>query len=514
MSNISADLILYNANVITLDEKQPRAAMVAIESNRILKVGREEDIESFKWAKTRIVDCQGKTMVPGFNDAHCHHSGFVTSLLSVDCRFPAVRSIAGIQERIRRQAQQTPEGAWIRAVGYHEFYLVEKRHLNRWDLDEAAPHHPVKLSHRSGHACVLNSLGLQLVGISRETPEPPGGVIDRDLETGEPSGLLFEMNSHVEKAIPISSDEGMERGFKLANQQYLSHGITSIQDASWTDSLNRWQILSRFKERGMLKSRVSMMIGADEIEEFEERCLSQGSGINNCLRLGGVKMILQTTTGALNPPQEELNRLAYKAHRAGFQLTIHAVEEDEVEAAIAALEYSLGQMPKHDHRHRLEHCSICPPRLVQRLSNIQAVVVTQPPFIYYSGERYLKTVPQADQRWLYPVGSLLAGGLKVAASSDSPVVLVGIYAAAARKAETGQTVTPQECIPPLEALKMYTLNGAYASFEETVKGSITLGKLADLVVLSDDPTQVPLEEIKDIQAMMTIIDGEVVWERH
>jgi predicted amidohydrolase YtcJ len=190
MSNISADLILYNANAITLDERQPRAAMVAIEGSRILKVSGEEDIESCKRAKTRTVDCQGKTVVPGFNDAHCHHSGFVTSLLSVDCRFPAVRSIAEIQERIRRQAKQTPEGAWIRAVGYHEFYLAEKRHLNRWDLDEAAPHHPVKLSHRSGHACVLNSTGLQLVGISRETPEPPGGVIDRDLETGEPNGLL------------------------------------------------------------------------------------------------------------------------------------------------------------------------------------------------------------------------------------------------------------------------------------------------------------------------------------
>ena len=511
-----ADLLLHNAKVITLDESQPRVEMVAIKGNRILNVGREEDVESFKGARTRVVACQGKTIVPGFNDAHCHPIGLAAGLLSVDCGPSSVRSIVELQAQIRQRAKQTPKGKWIRAVGYNEFYLAEKRHPNRWDLDKAAPHHPVKLSHRSGHACVLNSLALKLLGISEETPEPPDGIIERDLETGEPNGLLFEMNPHVEKLTPPLSEEEMERGIGLANEEIISRGITSLQDATWSDSLKRWQILRGLKEREKLVSRVSMMIGIDELEEFKQRGLSTGSG-DSQLRLGGVKVILQTTTGSLNPPQEELDQLVSKAHKAGFQLALHVVEENTVEAAITALEYALCQIPKPDHRHRLEHCSVCPPHLVQRLKDIKAIVVTQPPFIYYSGERYLATMPQDDLRWLYPIGSLLSSGLRVAASSDSPVAglnpLVGIYAAVTRAAETGQTLLPQEGISRLEALKMYTLEAAYASFEEGVKGCLTPGRLADLVVLSDDPTKVPPEEIKEIEVVMTIVDGKVVWQK-
>lgn len=510
------DLLLYNATVITLDQSQPRAEMVVIKGNRILNVGREEDVESFKGARTRVVDCQGKTIVPGFNDAHCHPIGLAAGLLSVDCRPSSVRSIVELQAQIRQRAKQTPKGKWIRAMGYNEFYLAEKRHPNRWDLDKAAPHHPVKLSHRSGHACVLNSLALKLLSISGETPEPPGGIMERDLETGEPNGVLFEMNSYVEKSMPPLSEEELEKGVGLANEEFLSYGITSLQDATWSDGLERWQILRGFKEREKLVPRVSMMIGVDDLGDFEGGGLSTGSG-DSQLRLGGVKVVLHTTTGCLNPPQEELNQLVQKAHQAGFQLALHVVEENTVEAAITALEYALSQTKKPDHRHRLEHCSVCPPHLVQRLRNIKATIVTQPPFIYYNGERYLATLPPNDLNWLYSIGSLLASGVKVAASSDAPVVppnpLVGIYAAVTRATETGQTLLPQEGISRLEALKMYTLEAAYASFEEGVKGCLTPGRLADLVVLSDDPTKVPPEEIKEIEVVMTIVDGKVVWQK-
>jgi len=512
----TADLLLHNARVITLDQSQPKAAIVAIKGNRILQVGREEDVGFFKGAKTRVIDCQGITIVPGFNDAHCHPIGLAVSLLSVDCTPSSVRSIAELQAKIRQRAEQTPEGKWIRATGYNEFYLAEKRHPNRWDLDKAAPHHPVKLSHRSGHACVLNSLALKLLGISGETPEPSGGIMERDLETGEPNGLLFEMNPYVEESMPFLSEDELEKGVGLANEEFLSYGITSLQDATWSDGLKRWQILRGFKEREKLAPRVSMMIGIDEIEEFKQGGLSRGSG-DSQLRLGGVKVILQTTTGPLNPPQEELNQLVQKAHQAGFQLALHAVEENTVEAAITALECALCQVPKPDHRHRLEHCSVCPPHLAQRLKDMRAIVVTQPSFIYYSGERYLATVPPADLKCLYPIGSLLASGVKVAASSDAPVVppnpLVGIYAAVTRATETGQTLMPQEGISRLEALKMYTLEAAYASFEEGVKGCLTPGRLADLVVLSDDPIEVPPEEIKEIEVVTTIVDGKVVWQK-
>ena len=514
--NSPADLILYNARAITLDGKQPRAESIAIKGNKILAIGRNDDLRSFKGTKTEFIDCQGKTVVPGFNDAHCHPRGFAVSLLSVDCKPPAVGSIAELQARLRQRAEQTPVGRMITGMGYNHFYLAEKRHPNRWDLDKAAPDHPVKLYHSSGHACVLNSLAMKLLGISGETPEPPGGIIERDLETGEPNGLLFEMNPFVETEVPPLSEEEIGTAFGLADQEFVSHGITSLQDAGRIDSLDRWQMFHRLKERGELTPRLSMMIGAEYIEEFRERGMSMGSG-DSQLRLGGVKMILQTSTGSLSPSQEELNQMACEAHKAGFQLALHTVEESTLEAAVTALEYALHQMPKPDHRHRIEHCSVCPPHLVQRLKNIGAMVVTQPSFIYYSGERYLATVPQEDQKWLYPIGSLLGGEIRVAASSDSPIVhldpLVGIYAAVTRKAKTGQDVLPHEGISSSEALKMYTMDAAYASFEEESKGSIAPGKLADLVLLSDNPIQVSPEGIKEIQVLMTIVDGKVVWER-
>jgi len=455
-------------------------------------------------------------VVPGFNDAHCHIFSFLRKLLSIDLSPASVSSISDIKAVISRKAQSTPSGQWLTGTDYNDFYLAEKRHPNRWDIDEVAPHHPVVLSHRSLHACVLNSLALSLAGITRETPEPPGGLIDRDLNSGEPSGLLFEMLGHVrEKVMPPLSKAELTNGMTLANQHYLSQGITSLQDATVVNDFNRWQKFRRFIDSGKLKSRLYMMSGIDTVSQFREAGLVSGSGDNH-LRLGGVKVVLGEATGQLYPPQPELNQQVLDTHRAGFQLAIHAIKQSTVEAAITALEYAHSQLPQAGRRHRIEHCSECPPRLLERLKKLQAVVVTQPPFLHYSGERYLVTVPADRLQWLYRIKSLLNSGLIVAGSSDSPIVpdnpLVGIYAAVTRRAESGQQLLPHECISASQALAMYTINAAYASFEEGIKGSITPGKLADIVVLSNDPIKSPPEQIKDIKVEMTIIGGNVVWE--
>ena len=510
------DLILKNANVVTMDPRCPAAELVAIKDNRILLVAGNEELEQVGGAKSKIIDCQGKTVVPGFNDAHCHIFSFIRKLRSLDLSPSSVSSIAEIKAAIRRRVQSLPPGDWLTGTDYNEFYLAEKRHPNRWDIDEAAPQHPVVLAHRSLHACVLNSLALSLAGITRETLEPPGAIIDRDLDSGEPSGLLFEMLGYIrEKVLPPLSGEELAEGIALANQHYLSMGITSLQEATATNDWARWQTLQRFKQSGKLNSRVSMMFGLEALSQFQEAGLALGSG-DSQLRLGGVKIVLNETAGQLQPPQPELNRQAVDVHRAGFQLAIHCIEPSTVEAAIAALEYIGGQSPLAGRRHRLEHCSECPPELLERLAGLEAMVVTQPPFLYYSGERYLATLPPNRQRWLYRIKSLLDAGLMVAASSDSPVVpdnpLVGIYAAVTRQAESGQQLLPKECISASQALAMYTTSAAYTSFEEDIKGSIAEGKLADMVVLSADPTTSPPEQIKDIRVEMTIIDGKVVWE--
>ncbi|MBM4433424.1 MAG: amidohydrolase [Chloroflexi bacterium] len=524
-----AHLVLKNANVITMNPEQPRAELVAVKGNRIMLVAGNEKLREVVGAKTRIIDGEGRTVVPGFNDAHCHIFSFLRQLLGIDLSPESVRSIADIKAALHRKAQNTPPGRWLSGTGYNEFYLAEKRCPNRWDMDEVAPDHPVVLSHRSLHACTLNSLALSLAGITRETEDPPGALIDRHVATGEPTGILFEMLGYIrEKVMPPLSEEELNEGISLANEHYLSFGITSLQDATIGNNLGRWQIFRRFKDSGKLKSRLYVMSGIGAMSQFQEAGLAPESGDSH-LRLGGVKIMVKETTGQLEPSQSELNRQALSAHKAGFQLAIHAIEPATVEAAIAALEYvhsSLLSFPRNlsrtpirereSRRHRIEHCSVCPPPLLERLRKLKAVIVTQPLFLYYSGERYLATVPSDQQPWLYRIKSMLDSGLTVAASSDSPVVpdnpLVGIYAAITRKAESGQSILSEEGISAEQALAMYTVNAAYASFEEKVKGSIAPGKLADIVVLSSDPLSCPVEQIKDIHVAMTILDGKIVWE--
>ena len=209
--------------------------------------------------------------------------------------------------------------------------------------------------------------------------------------------------------------------------------------------------------------------------------------------------------------------MVLEIHRAGFQVAIHAIEENAVEATCSAIEFALQKHPRADHRHRIEHCSVCSPPLIKRLASLGIIVVTQPSFIFYNGDRYLQTVPNHELQHLYPIGSLFNAGISVAGSSDCPIVppnpLIGIYSAASRKSEAGEIVGEKEKTTPLNALRMYTLNAARASFQERLKGSITPGKFADLVVLNGDPTTATADEIKDMEVEMTILNGEVVWEK-
>ncbi len=510
------DLVLHNANVLTLDPHRPRAELVAVGAGVIVWVGSRDDLALFG-GRPRLVDCEGRTLVPGFIDAHVHVLAYASSLLSIDCSPAAVASISDIRDRIGLQAARVPPGNWLRAGGYNEFYLAERRHPTRRDLDRAAPDHPVKLDHRSLHACVLNSPALALAGISIETPDPPGGLIDRELDTGEPSGLLFGMNSYLnERIVPPLSDEELGRGVDLANESFLSAGVTSVQDASVGNSLDQWQTFQHLKERQALIPRLTVMFGLHALADFRDAGLTPGYGDSE-LRLGAAKLVLDEVSGRHNPSQEEINERVMAAHEAGCQVAMHAVEEGTVEAACAALEHCLQHTPKADHRHRVEHCSVCPPPLLRRLRDIRAVVVTQPAFLYHSGERYLQDVPESQLPWLYRTRSFLESGLRPAGSSDCPVApcspLTGIYAAVTRRAESGQVLSPEEAIAPEEALRLFTLSGAVASFEEGSKGSIEVGKLADMVVLSADPTGVESHEIKDICVERTVVGGEIVWER-
>ena len=512
-----ANLVLFNANVLTMEPLHPKADGVAIKDGKILSVTTNDDLKKWKRKKTITIDCKGKTVLPGFIDAHCHLHALAESYVTVNLEpHHNVRSISDIQTKIKDLSQELPPGTWIRGQGYNEFYLAEKRHPNRWDLDQVTSTHPIKLTHRTGHAHVLNSLALKMVGISNETPDPPDGLIDRDVNTGEPTGLLYRMGDFLSRKIPPLENHQLDQGMKIANHELLSLGITSIQDASSHNGIEQWKTFLRWKETGFLKPRVAMMLGTESFSAYREQDFKTELDKSQ-LRLGGVKIILDETTGHLKPDQAELNEKVLRIHQAGFQACLHAVEESAVEAACSAIEYALKKLPRSDPRHRIEHCSVCPRSLAKKLASLGIMVVTQPSFIYYSGDRYLQTVPAKDLKHLYPIGTLLKSGVKVAASSDCPIApanpLMGIYAATSRMTEAGEAVLSKEKITPEEGFRMYGENAARVTFEEHLKGSISPGKLADLVVLNGDPTKVPINEIKDMRVEMTILNGGIVWEK-
>ncbi len=525
-----ADLVLSNARVLTMEPEKPRAEYVALKGGRILGAGDKEQASHFKGPRTRDIDCQGMTLVPGFNDAHCHLMALASSLRGVDCGPDKAGSIAQVVKRIGERAEGVPPGKWIRAFEYDEFYLAERRHPTRWDLDRATPLHPVRLDHRTGHASVLNSRALDLLGISRHTPDPMDGVIERETG-GEPTGLLFEMGDYIRRGAGTGTDQdAFLEGIKEANGLLLSVGVTSIQDASPGNDFHRWQTFRSLKETGHLVPRVTVMAGASHLQSFRDAGLgpglTPGSG-DEALRLGAVKVMLGLTTGALHPSQAELMEIVTLACESGYQLAFHAVEEEAVEAAANALIEAQKEAQRilpfsnashrANARHRIEHCSECPPHLVDKLKIAHALVVTQPSFIYHNGEKYLSLVEDSLLPHLYPVGPLVAAAIPVAAGSDAPVTrpdpLLGIYSAVTRRTRGGPALFPANAVSVEDALRMHSVNGAYASFEEKEKGSIATGKLADLVLLDLDPTMVEPERIRELKVMMTMVGGEVAWQR-
>jgi len=511
------NLIFVNANVITMNPALPKAQHVAIRNGKIQSVARNGSLEDLRDSETEVIDCHGKTVLPGFIDPHLHFHGFAKSLMTLNLE-PRnnVRSISDIQDKIRDLCKELPPGTWVGGRGYNEFYLAEKRHPTRLDLDLATHTHPVKLTHRSGRAHVLNSLGLKLLNISKETADPKDGLIDRVPETGDPTGLLYGMGDYLAKVIPPMDNDQMEQGVKRASNELCSLGITSIHDTSPRNNLSRWEMFQCWKENELLKSRVTLSLGMESHDDCQRHPFRTRL-TESQLNLRGVKIIVHETTGRLSPSQEELNEMVLGIHRSGSQAILHAIEEKTIEAACKAIEFATQKLPKPDPRHRIEHCSVCSPSLAKRIASLGTMVVTQPSFVYFNGDRYLKTVLKPNLEHLYPIATLTENGVRVAGSSDCPIVppnpIIGVYSAISRRTEAGEFLLPEEGISPLEALKMYTIDAARATFGETSKGSIEPGKLADLVVLNGDPTELPTDEIKDIEVEMTILNGEVVWDR-
>jgi len=514
MGKFNADLVLRNANVIARDPRCPPARTIYLQDTRIREISAI-DVDPSMAGSAPVIDCKGRTVVPAFHDAHCHVEAYAESLINIDLSPASARSVEDIVSRIKSAAATVPHGKWIRGMGYNEFYLAEGRPPTLHDLDRATVDHPVILTHRSGHAHVLNSKGLRMAGITGQSEEPPGGMIERDLQTGEPNGLLFGMGHYLANVIPPLGAAELEAAVVRAGQALLSLGITTVQDATPGKSADRWKRLLDWKRRGLFPLRTILMFGLEDTGHPPTELPHNDHDVG--LFTGAIKIMLDEVRGSLNPSQEELNRIITEIHRSGRQAALHAVEETTVDAAITALECAEQRNPGKDSRHRLEHCSVCTSASVRRLSKLGAVVATNPSFIYYSGERYLTTVPSGQMSHLYAIKDMLKAGLNVAAGSDIPVSapdpLKGIYAAVTRRAENGQPVAAHQAVSTLEAIGLYTAGAAYSCFLEKELGAIAKGKRADLVILNLNPMSCDPEELKNTVVDMTVMNGIIVYSR-
>jgi predicted amidohydrolase YtcJ len=391
-------------------------------------------------------------------------------------------------------------------------------------LDLAVAGKPVFLTRVCGHVGVANSEALRLAGITRET-RVDGGMVDLD-DAGEPNGVLRENALElVWRAIPKPSLDELEKACLLACRSAVEAGVTCVH---WIlGSMDEFRVLQKLSLEGRLPLRVYLGFPVEFLDELVSLGLSTGFG-NEMVKVGFVKILADGSLGghtaALKEPyldkpktrgmmlysQRELNRLVLKAHRAGLQLAVHAIGDYAAECVLKAFENALKRFPREDHRHRVEHCSVLNPYLIKRMKGLGLVASVQPHFVV-SDFWVVERLGVGRARWVYPFKTLMREGIVVASGSDCPVEpinpLLGVWAAVARKSFVEEKLSVEE------ALKTYTFNAAYASFDEEKRGTIEVGKLADLTVLSDDPLKVSPDAIKDVRVEMTIVDGKVVYVR-
>ena len=497
-----------------MNPDQPRAEAVALAGERIVAVGSNADIRRLASSSGSTIDCQGRTLLPGFNDAHIHLPGLARRLQDLDCSPERAPSMAALLSLVSERASTLVPDGWVRGFGYDDLQLAEGRHPDRWDLDGAAALHPVWLQHQSGHASILNSMALEVAAIHRETPDPPGGVIEREPSTGEPTGVLLDCESLLRQRLGrIRRVEEFDNGMRAAGRLLAGYGVTSVQDAGADNGVERWETFRRLQSDGALPCRVTMFAGIRRLNELADAGLSYGSG-DDRLRLGHAKIMLTLTSGKLDPSPAELKEMILLAHGMGFPGAIHCIEEDAIAAAAATLADNRESQLKD----RIEHCAEGTPELIEAVGRSGALVVTQPGFVYHNGTSYRENVEPRLLPHLYPAGGLARAGVATAFSSDAPVIdpnpWPAIYSAVTRRTSGGKPLADadQQAVSMEQALRMYTIEAAMAEVMGEEKGSIIPGKLADLVLVDSDPLNVDRERLPDIRTILTIVGGSVIWE--
>ena len=537
------DLILFNGNIRTLAADNSSHEALACAGGRIVAAGGSDDIRRLGGPDTRSIDLQGRTTIPGLTDTHVHLSEKGTAEMElVDCRdfYTTVHSVADILERLAKKAADTPKGSWIVAHGspMQDFRLKDKRFPDKHDLDRALPDHLVSISF-GAHITVGNSKALAAARITRDTPDPAGGAIRKDPQTGEPTGELHERAQLIlRKVAPDFNYLQLKDGIVFALNQCLERGVTTVHDIVRSGEPVR--AYQEILKEGRMHARVSILprviesnIGSRSLIELG---IITGFG-NEWLRVGGVKMSIdggitgrnacfydpyeddEHNHGIIRIQQAELNDTVQKCHEAGLRCCVHAIGDRAFDMALDAYENALQNSPRKDHRHRIEHMGnwLSTPERMQRMARSGIIAIPNIAIGYYVGDAILDCLGEKRLTKAFPFRTLLKNGVIIAGGSDSPGYwpvdpLRDIAACVSRKMRWGDVWVPEERITTAEAFAMHTTSAAYVGFEEGNKGTLEVGKLADIAVLADDPFKIEPERIKDLRVEMTIVGGEIKYQ--
>jgi predicted amidohydrolase YtcJ len=538
------DLLLVNANVRTMDPARPRAAAVAVAGGKIVGVGDDASELAGGARSGNVIDLKGATLIPGFHDVHNHMIGFGLSLTELDLR---VDHLDELYARVAARAAATPAGEWIVGAGYDQ--TKTGAHPHRDALDRIAPGHRVWLKHASSHMCVVNSLVLGDLGIDSGAPRVDGGRVAADA-SGRPTGLMEEraqeLVGNLTRPYPLAT---LTSAVAAAGERYVREGLTSVTEAGvgggWIgQSPVELAAYVAAREQGRLPVRVELMVisdafhalaahPSDGIEIGIDLGLRTGFG-DDWLRLGPMKIFtdgsLVGRTAALSAPYDggpgddagnrgylqadpdRLHATIVAAHQAGWRVAAHAIGDRAIDLALDAFDAAAAKYPRRDPRHRIEHFAAARPDQVARVAALGVIPVGQGRFATELGDGMLASVGEDRHSWLYRQRSVLDAGVVLPGSSDRPVVtgapLLGIHDMVNRRTAAGAPFNVAEAITAEEALRAYTWGSAYASKAEHAKGSIEVGKLADLTVLSEDPAVVSPDRIAGLEVLGTIIDGE------
>jgi len=539
------DAIYINGTILTLEEKQSPAEAVATMGDHIVAVGKKAFIKKMAGPATRVVDLAGKTLVPGLNEPHNHFAMYgVYVLRMVNLQSPPLGPVSRMKdliEALREKAGKTPKGEWILGRGYDDTLMEEKRHPTRHDLDQASSEHPIYITHVSGHLSVANSKALAMAGVTKDTIEPPGGVIRKDPKALEPDGVLEEMPAQAlvfRHLPPLTMDLRLE-AMALAARDYLKTGVTSCSDAGvafpGVGSPAEIVAYQRATGQGLVPIRMTMMVGVEFLLGADGKSPSFVTGFgDDHLKIGPAKIIvdgsIQGYTGWLAKPYyvpfkgdssyrgypvtapEKLTPLVMAAHRAGFQIAAHGNGDAAIDAILDAYQLAQKEFPRADARHRIEHCQTA---REDQLDRMAALGVSPSFFVshtFYWGDRHKNIFLGPDRaKRISPLKSALKRGIKFSVHSDCPVTPVSplfcVFAAVNRLTRNGEVLGPEFRLTPEEALRAVTADAAWQTFDERIKGSIEVGKLADFTILAENPLTVSPERIKDIKVKEVIIGG-------